>query len=59
MLAEQLPDDRRDALLVEWGTALDEIEAATTARAAEGVLTDYREGNEARLSHLPLERVRP
>ena len=60
-LAEHLPPKRRDELLVEWGNALDEIEDATTARAAERALSAYRDGVEARLcgvlAHLPLERV--
>ena len=61
ILAEQLPANRRDELLVEWGDALDDIEAATSARAAERALSAYRDRVEARLcgviAHLPLEVV--
>ena len=39
MLAEQLPDSGRDELVVEWADALDKIEGATTARAAERALS--------------------
>lgn len=49
LLAEQLPDEHRDKLLIAWGEALDEIGGASTARAAERALSIYRDGVEARL----------
>lgn len=50
ILAERLPADRRDALIVEWGEALDALGAAPTMREMEAVLTHYRARVEARLA---------